>query len=268
MKLNYSGVWSVKDAWESGGWEPRADQLSWQRYELAAAITSSVQAASEQASSKRFMEEENTVPTPASTTVASRPAELENSRNIQAVPSAATVARNLTTQVVDRQFPIITSPSVNRDFLYRLSQIPWTEQRMIKQSFDSSINPKKIKRLERTTDPFKNTTLPSKLSLKQVAKSVKYVKNKVRNVANKEKKAETSEEIVRTLSGEWENEHSFLCSVCGIEYDDVLEIMHHKWEAHPHCLVAHVSLRQNLQRPPALLYPQASNFTSVPVVYN
>ena len=51
-------------------------------------------------------------------------------------------------------------------------------------------------------------------------------------------------------------EHSFVCSVCGIEYDDVLEIMHHKWEAHPHCLVAHVSLKHNLQRPPALLYPQ------------
>ena len=38
VKLNYSGGWSVRDVWESGGWEPRADQLTWQQYELAAAL--------------------------------------------------------------------------------------------------------------------------------------------------------------------------------------------------------------------------------------
>ena len=42
VKLNYSGPWSVKDVWESGGWEPRPDQLSWQKYELAAAISSTI----------------------------------------------------------------------------------------------------------------------------------------------------------------------------------------------------------------------------------
>ena len=58
------------------------------------------------------------------------------------------------------------------------------------------------------------------------------------------------------LTGEWEIEHTYMCSVCGIEYDDVVEIMHHKWEAHPDCLVTHVCLKHDLQRPPALLYPQ------------
>merc|ERR1719410_746419 len=63
------------------------------------------------------------------------------------------------------------------------------------------------------------------------------------------------------LNGEWEIEHSFLCSVCGIEYDDVLEILHHKWESHPHCLVTHVSLKEGIVRPPALLYPQVGPST-------
>ena len=178
--------------------------------------------------------------------------------NVQTYPSAATVARSLTSQVMDRQFPVITSSAVHRDFLYRLSQIPWTEQRMVKQSFDSNFTPKKVKRIEKpATDlNLKNTTLPGKLYLKQVGKSVKYARNKVRNNVKKENLEELEGGVTGQLSGEWEKDHSFLCSVCGIEYDDVLEIMHHKWEAHPHCLVAHVSLRQNLQRPPALLYPQ------------
>jgi hypothetical protein len=38
VKLNYSGSWSVRDVWESGGWEPRPDQLTWQQYELAATL--------------------------------------------------------------------------------------------------------------------------------------------------------------------------------------------------------------------------------------
>ncbi len=38
VKLNYSGSWSVRDVWEAGGWEPRPDQLTWQQYELAAAL--------------------------------------------------------------------------------------------------------------------------------------------------------------------------------------------------------------------------------------
>ena len=42
VRLNYSGSWSVKDAWEAGGWEPRPDQLTWQPYELAAAIQDEV----------------------------------------------------------------------------------------------------------------------------------------------------------------------------------------------------------------------------------
>merc|ERR1719225_1586301 len=59
-----------------------------------------------------------------------------------------------------------------------------------------------------------------------------------------------------SLSGEWELGHSYMCSVCGVEYDDMMEILHHKWEAHPRCLVSHFSVRDNVTKPTDLMYPQ------------
>merc|ERR1719336_3565462 len=58
------------------------------------------------------------------------------------------------------------------------------------------------------------------------------------------------------MAGEWEQEHSYMCTVCGVEYDDMMEILHHKWESHPNCLVAHVNVRGNVVKPPNLLFPQ------------
>jgi len=108
--------------------------------------------------------------------------------------------------------------------------------------------------------------LPTKLELRQVGRSVKYMTAQERSIAAAANHTASGNggglteppaaPELGTLSGEWEAEHSFVCSVCCVEYDDVLEIMHHKWEAHPHCLVEHVSLKENLLRPPALLYPQ------------
>ena len=191
--------------------------------------------------------------------------------------------RQITQQVLNRQPPIITSQEVDRSFLLRLSQLPWSEQRKLKVAFDQALS-KKTKRTSATAgsgsacdqqsgrpevDSLRQGPLPTKLELRQVGRSVKYMTAQERNAAQQQQQQAVNSAAaggdkaeppavpeVGTLSGEWEAEHSFVCSVCCVEYDDVLEIMHHKWEAHPHCLVEHVSLKENLLRPPALLYPQ------------
>ena len=285
VKLNYSGPWTVKDVWETGGWEPHVDQLSWQRYEIAAAVTAALNdkekpAAGEEEpptgevnNSTKDNESQNSVPVP---TVQVKPVPIsptklpqdgssERTRSISGSPTStsAAITRKLTSHVVGRQPPIITDPELQRDFLLRLSKLPWTEQRKIKESFDSVFNVKKVRKADKQMDnSSRHSCMPTRLDLKQVGKSIKSAKGKKGN-PHKTKDESSKFEIIRgTLSGEWETEHSFVCSVCGIEYDDVLEIMHHKWEAHPHCLVTHVSLRQNVHRPPALLYPQVTAHTS------
>ena len=175
--------------------------------------------------------------------------------------TATAVTRRLTSQVVSRQPPLITNPQLHRQFLLKLSKIPWTEQIKIKRSFDGIINPKKAKRADSLPEAsFKNPAMPAKLDLKQIGKSVKYSKGRTKGPQVKLEATPPFAPVLGTLAGEWEAEHSFVCSVCGIEYDDVLEIMHHKWEMHPHCLVTHVSLKENLRRPPSLLYPQVGIF--------
>ena len=49
------------------------------------------------------------------------------------------------------------------------------------------------------------------------------------------------------INGEWESDHNYMCSACGALYDELREVMHHKWEAHPYALVAHISLREEQQ---------------------
>jgi hypothetical protein len=186
--------------------------------------------------------------------------------------------RQLTQQVLGRQPPIITSPQVDRTLLLRLSQLPWSEQRKLKTVFDQVLNSKRLKKVpavaaSEETDSLRQGPLPTKLELRQVGRSVKYMKAHERQAAAVQQATASSSSALLAgvesrglelgaLSGEWEAEHSFVCSVCCVEYDDMLEIMHHKWEAHPHCLVEHVSLKENLSRPPALLYPQVSFFTT------
>ena len=191
--------------WESGGWEPREDQLSWQQYEVAAA---------------------------------------GGERERQVVSA--------------RRAPLITDRKASRQFLVKLSTLPWSEQRKIKEKLDQTLTVKKSRRSEKLVDPtVRQSGLPARLELRQVGKSIKYMKVQEREAIKEMIGHSVEKKLVHgELSGEWEQEFSFVCSVCAIEYDDVLEIMHHKWEAHPHCLVTHVSLREGLQRPPTLLYPQ------------
>merc|ERR1719278_1371384 len=99
VKLNYSGPWSVSEVWESGGWEPREDQLSWQQYEVAAVGG-------------------------------------ERERQGRQVVSA-------------RKVPLIMDRKASRQFLVKLSTLPWSEQRKIKEKLDQTLTVKKSRRSEK-----------------------------------------------------------------------------------------------------------------------
>ena len=61
------------------------------------------------------------------------------------------------------------------------------------------------------------------------------------------------------LNGEWELEHDYMCSTCGEIFDELREVWHHKWDAHPRCLVSHVTLprKESVYLPPLnLIHPQ------------
>ena len=79
-------------------------------------------------------------------------------------------------------------------------------------------------------------------------KSVKYMKTserlEARQLANNDVTADLKYDVI---NGEWETEHNYMCSACGALYDELREVMHHKWEAHPYALVAHISLREEQQ---------------------
>ena len=226
VKLNYSGNWSVKDVWESGCWEPREDQLSWQEYELSSELVR-------------------------------RRAESEGEQESQ-------LTERLTTQIVGRKAPLITCRSVDRRLVTSMSRMPWTEQRMIKQRLDTNILGKRSKRAsvggEQPGAAMRQSNITSLLDLVQTGKSVKYMKQVEREALGRETKVSPLALQLDNgeMSGEWELEHSYMCTVCGVEYDDMMEILHHKWESHPNCLVAHVNVKDNVIKPPNLLFPQVS----------
>ena len=271
VKLNYSGSWSVKDVWESGGWEPRDDQLTWQQYELSSAINEQMQTSD--VSSQSEQEVKSDVENGIKVDENLSDKEITPTNKPLAAPSVTDLAhsltRKLTTQIVSRKAPLITCSSMDRRLVTKLARLPWSEQKKVKEKFDTSLVAKRTKRVSLSGENGQNTGhssgirqsgVTNRLDLKQLGRSVKYMKVGEREAQAKEKDQKKEAAVVEgELSGEWEIEHSFLCSVCGIEYDDVLEILHHKWESHPHCLVTHVSLKEGVVRPPALLYPQVSN---------
>ena len=214
--MNYSGDWTVKDVWETAGWEPKDDQLSWQSYEVLASINSDLEQ-SESPHSRLLASPVNGTSSKSLNSSAIPQSEhkdnsdvlvnnlgLTRTRNSPAKPSngatsspaaltsASALTRKLTSQITDRQRPVISNNQVQRNFLYKLSSISWAEQRMVKESFDSTITPKKNKRLDKSFDSqqqFKNPAMPSRLDLRQIGKSVKYSRN--RNRHNGEEKIKT-----------------------------------------------------------------------------
>ena len=92
-------------------------------------------------------------------------------------------------------------------------------------------------------------------------KSVKYMRSSNRqemSSAHTKGGADAANDIkYDVINGEWESEHNYMCSACGALFDELREVMHHKWDEHPYCLVAHVTLREQLQVPPYnMMYPQ------------
>ena len=236
----------MKDVWESGCWEPRDDQLTWQDYELSSEIFKHVQAHKQDvmaAADQSKVEESKT-------DVKNDTTEIDNEE-------VHKLTEKLTTQIVGRKAPIITSNLIDRQMVTAISKIPWTEQGYFKQRIDANISSKRNKRVSLNGDSIRQSNITNLLELKQTGKSVKYMKQVERESLAKTKSEPDDEMMVEgTLSGEWELDHSYMCSVCGVEYDDMLEILHHKWESHPHCLVSHCNVRDNVVKPPDLMYPQ------------
>ncbi len=171
--------------------------------------------------------------------------------------------------------------SEDRNFIQRISSLHWSEQRRIKEIYDRSVQSNagmaaaaKKKKLGGIGDETKDKrlALPLSLGLKQTGRSVKYMtateRDKAARVAKRveERERRKEEEKMKKreesggggeLSGEWERGHDFVCTVCCASYDELREVLHHKWDAHPFCLVAHVTLRHSIRLPPGdLIHPK------------
>ncbi len=169
----------------------------------------------------------------------------------------------------------------NRRFLQRVSSLHWSEQRRFKEAYDrslqsaasSSSSAKQRKRLLSSSSGDasssssseerreKKLALPLLLGLKQLGRSLRYMTSAERSKAvkalkkadDKERRAEEAKReralsrAGEQLNGEWEFGHDFVCTVCCATYDELREVLHHKWDAHPFCLVAHVTLRHSIR---------------------
>ena len=168
--MNYSGDWTVKDVWETGGWEPKDDQLSWQSYEVLATLNNDLDTSNE---------DSRIISTPSPTMTSTEDAKtredsetvsgdlpdelgLVRTRNSSGrkkqqqdksaglssptLQTASALTRKLTSQITDRQRPVISNSQVQRNFLLKISSLPWAGQRRVKESFDSSLAQKKNKK--------------------------------------------------------------------------------------------------------------------------
>lgn len=166
----------------------------------------------------------------------------------------------------------------NRRFLQSMSHLPWPEQRRFKQVFDQSLSSKvRLKKKdecefasrEKRGMAAKKQTVPHILDLKQQGRSIKYMTNTEREelrkkLAKQELENEKADPVHGHLNGEWESQHDFMCSTCAIVYDELREVLHHKWDDHPYCLVAHVTLEENLRLPPSgMIHPQLGRGLSI-----
>ena len=107
--------------WESGCWEPREDQLTWQDYELSSEIFKHVQAHKHNVIAADLGDvDENKTDDKQDTT------EIDNEE-------VHKLTEKLTTQIVGRKAPIITSNLIERQMVTAISKIPWTEQGYFKQ---------------------------------------------------------------------------------------------------------------------------------------
>ena len=158
----------------------------------------------------------------------------------------------------------------NRNFLQRMSNLSWPQQREFKSVYDQGVayktNKNNRKRLYSSSSDSesrsprkdaKKICLPTSLGMKQQGRSVKYMTASEREKRRLSMKEEIKVRFEGELNGEWETDHLFMCSVCAETYDELREVMHHKWDSHPYCLVTHITLQEKLNLPPCYsLYPQ------------
>ncbi len=160
--------------------------------------------------------------------------------------------------------------SDSRLFLQRVSTLHWSEQRKLKEVYDRSLQTRasssKRKRLlssssaeaaDESRREKKKQALPLWLGLRQMGRSIKYMTQAertkaVRALKRTEEKHRRQREarearVQGELNGEWEFGHDFTCTVCCATYDELREVLHHKWDAHPFCLVAHVTLGHSIR---------------------
>ena len=134
----------------------------------------------------------------------------------------------------------------------RSLQVSFGKRRRLVSSSSSAAEEEAAARRE------KKQALPLWLGLKQQGRSVKYMSQAERARAAKVvQRAEVKERRLKEarnsrgpqgeLNGEWEFGHDFVCTVCCQTYDELREVLHHKWDAHPFCLVAHVTLGHSIR---------------------
>ena len=143
--------------------------------------------------------------------------------------------------------------------LLKMSRLSWPQQRLFKEAYDRfKVSSTTNATNTATKELIKRNVIVQGLNLKQLGKSIKYMtinerehlkEEKAKQIKAKEraadKKAKTPQES--GINGEWEKDHDFMCCSCNIVFDEHREILHHKWEAHPYCLVAHVTIRRDLR---------------------
>ena len=146
------------------------------------------------------------------------------------------------------------SQDPEREFIQHLSLLSWPEQKTFRSAFDRLTNVRKTK--SANEDGAKvPTKVPSAVGLKQLKRD--YHSRSKRTHSSR--KRDASE-----LGGEWETGHNYMCSACGAMFDELREVMHHKWDDHPYCLVTHVTLRDELSLPPNnMMYPQMGRSMSL-----
>ncbi|XP_040577853.1 uncharacterized protein [Lepeophtheirus salmonis] len=127
------------------------------------------------------------------------------------------------------------------NFLKNMSVFSWNEQIILKKHFKKWLS-------SRSVDLVSNQS--HKADFRKWKRFLSSLELQTALPMKKNRKAPP------TFSGEWEYDRTYICSVCSHQFDDLEEVMHHKWEEHPYCLVSHITLLNSIHLPPHQMYPQ------------
>ena len=224
VKMNVSEVWTSKEVYESG-WEVAAnDSLRWQKYD--------------QPPQQQQQLEQNQDP----------------HKVLMKMSHLSWSEQRQFQQIFNSYGDISSSASSSNNSLRELVQTPSRLKFELskKEKMIQGLKYLDLKQLEKRKN--KKSSNLNKISSFAGAKLVNNGQAKLDSKLS-ENVADVNE--IGNLNGEWEDAHDFMCSTCAIVYDELREVLHHKWEAHPYCLVAHVTLRRDLTLPPNnMMYPQ------------